>query len=302
MTAVAKIHLASGPYQASLAPAAGGRLASLTWTGGADQPVHLVVPQMQDSFEPHHWPKAGAFPMVPFANRLPAAGFFFRSRWVGLQPAPGSRFALHGMAHRRPWQVLDVARASTTLMYRHPQGDEGWPWPFETMLQATVDGEGLHIALRMTNLSHEPMAAGLGWHPYHPLAPSPVATESLTFEALERWPLNPEGKADRDLSSPLAGNNRESAYAVAPGETIAFAGWNQQARIRVGDKVDALIRGRGWANLVVHRPVGASYLCVEPTVLLPGELGDAANRRSDAGVLLPEASTTAEWHCSALSR
>jgi len=292
LSAGEEIRIASGPYAAGFAPAAGGRLTRLEWSA-AGATHALVVPLEKADFDQHRWPKAGAFPMAPFANRVPRAGFFFEGRWRAIAAAPGESFAQHGFAHRRPWRVLDATGERALFEYAHEGGDEGWDWPFSIRQEAEIGEGGLAITFKLLNLADEPMPAGMGWHPYHLFR----ERAGVVFRAAERVPLDAEGRAaSGEEISPDGATTK-----VAAGETVAFAGWEGEAVIPVAGGLEAVVTATGWSNLVVHRPADSSYICLEPVMLLPGRLGDPGRHDHGLGVLLPGASVTARWRCEARS-
>jgi aldose 1-epimerase len=93
------IPLTAGPYTATIAPQAGGKIASLKFEARGEL-VDLVVPWRGNSFLEHSWPKAGVFPLLPFVIRTRPEGFWFREQLYkpeyGLDGVP-----IHGHAHRR---------------------------------------------------------------------------------------------------------------------------------------------------------------------------------------------------------
>jgi aldose 1-epimerase len=272
------IELRSGAYSARIAPAAGGRLASLAWN---DRP--LLVPWNGGDFDEHAWPKAGAFPMLPFSNRLPAAGFRFGDRVFRPEPGP-TGFALHGFAHRRKWDLVQASADRALLRCAHDGQSEGWPWAWSAQQEVLLAPHGITVTLMLTNESGEPMPAGPGWHPYHPVG-SGVAGGDLQFEAGARRDLDAQGT--------VVAAEREPTFAVHRGDTAAFSAWTGALRLRGGDGVVS-VRSGGAPHLVLHRPRDAGYLCAEPVALLPGQLGAV---HDGDGVLLPGDTQRLSWAC-----
>jgi hypothetical protein len=122
LSAKEQIQLTCGNYETSIAAGAGGRLTSLSWTW-AGLAHDLIVPLRPEAFDEHDWPKAAAFPMVPSSNRLPEANFLYQSRPRNVAVVSGGNFALHGFAHRRPWNVV-VTDSHARIEYTHHAGDE----------------------------------------------------------------------------------------------------------------------------------------------------------------------------------
>jgi aldose 1-epimerase len=293
-----QVQLACSGYKCSVAPAAGGRLTGLSCELDGSS-YDLIVPLTAATFEEHHWPKAGAFPMAPFANRLPGAAFMFQGRRRTVASVPGASFGLHGFTHRREWTVEAVTATALYIRYTHSLADEEWAWPFSISQELTLSEDGLSIEFEVTNLSEEPMPIGIGWHPYHPVVDE---CASLDLEAGHRVLIDDSGRASRSGAPGDTASSRARRYGVAAGETVAFEEWTQKAVIPVASKIEALIAGEGWNRLVVHRPSQPGYACLEPVMLLPGTLGDASTLEGGPGPLHPGHSASARWRCGGRRR
>ena len=277
------VELRSGPYRARIAPEAGARVASLAWCG-AGRELDLLVPWDGAPFDEHGWPKAGAFPMLPFANRLPARGFRFGERDVRPEAAPNG-LVQHGVAHRRPWRLVAVSPDRATLRF-DADATAGWPWAWSADLVMSLGTSGLTVRMSVRNRSREAMPLGMGWHPYHATPPGLLAHD-LSFDAAARHELDAEGKAARADAAP--------AFGMQPGETAAFSVWAGYARLRsAGGRI--AVSCAGARHLVLHRPAGADYLCIEPVTVLPGRLGEDAAWRGP-GVLGPGQARQLSWTC-----
>lgn len=277
-------HLRHGPFIAALAPAAGGRVASFSVEEDGEQ-KDLLLPLGPGPFDSHQWPKAGAFPMAPFANRLPRGGFRFDGRHV--DPQPGIEgFPVHGFVHRGAWNLLDHADGSALIGFEHDGQGEGWPWAFSIRQRVTLDDRGLEVRMTLRNVGPDRMPFGMGWHPYHPSSPE-AGLDDAAFEAQERLPLDDEGRAGRGVSP--------APHRMAPGETAAFRHWAGRVQLSAGGQ-RLHIEASGWDHLVMHRPLSCAYLCVEPVTLLPGAL--ALEVLPAAAVLLPQEERSATWRCS----
>ena len=272
--------LQCGPYTAVIVPAAGGRVASLAWGDGPDA-LALLVEWTGTDFDEHQWPKAGAFPMLPFANRLPPDGFLFEGVRHRPQPGPAG-FALHGVAHRRPWQVDEASGRHARLRQVHEAGEEGWPWPWTAQQDILLDAQGLQVTLRLRNDGDRPMPAGLGWHPYHPWAAA-GASAPLHIGASARHALDAHGRAALDASAPV--------FGAQPDETAVFSAWDRRIRMPATGGRIIVACGEGAAALVMHRPASGDYVCAEPVTALPGRLGEAGNELRAGEV------RTLTWRC-----
>lgn len=273
------VELRAGAYVARIAPAAGGRIASLSCEQGGEL-VQLLVPWEGGDFDAHHWPKAGAFPMLPFANRLPPDGFLFGERRVRPEPGPGG-FALHGVSHRKPWDLLERSGEHARMRYVHEAGDESWPWAWSAWQDVRLTAQGLGVALCVRNESAEGMPLGMGWHPYHP-APRAVLPGDLDFRATARHDLDAQGQA--------SARGVDAGFHMQRGETAAFSGWSASLRLRGASGGAIRVRTEGASGLVLHRPQQGDYLCAEPVTVLPGQLASAPLLRSGETRRL-------RWHC-----
>ncbi len=280
-----QVTLRAHGYEAVFAPSAGGRLASLHWQGGGTAHA-LVVPWDGRPFDPHDWPKAGAFAMLPFANRLPPQGFDFRGRRV--QPHPGPQGApLHGLAHRAAWTVIDATADTLTLRWVHP-ADEEWPWAFVAEQAWQLGPQGLSLRLEVRNAERVPMPLVMGWHPYHPTGDDLPARggrlRAQAQHALDAW-----GRAGDPAPLPTG------APVMPPGgATVAFSGWDGAFRLAWG-AAGALVTHSGGAScLVLHAAPDGRYLCAEPVTRLPGHLAMA----HEPACLAPGETGRLTWLCA----
>jgi aldose 1-epimerase len=279
------IELRSGDYTAKVAPTAGGRIASLIWRkAGASFP--LLVEWDGRPFDEHDWPKAGAFPMLPFANRLPREGFRFRGRVFRPEPGPAG-FALHGFAHRRAWNVVESSRDRSVMRWAHEGLDAGWPWAWSAQQQVELGECGMTVTINVRNESTEPMPLAMGWHPYHPVGPD-VAHEDLQFVAGARRDLDAQGSAED--------HDRKPSFAMRRGETAAFTQWSGRVRLCAHARGVIAVACQGGSLLILHRPDSGDYVCAEPITLLPGHLGREPNSLG-RGVLQPGETQRLSWSC-----
>lgn len=284
LTGERAVRLRGGPYTATVAPAAGSRLMSLQWLGDGHS-QDLLVPWDGQAFNSHDWPKAGLFPMAPFANRLPPQGLRFGGRIVRLPSGPAG-YPLHGWVHRMSWDVVDVNASAVTLQVVHRAGERSdWPWAFTCIQRIALNDQGCHIDLTLRNESAQAMPGGLGLHPYHPL-PRQALPGDLHFHAMIRHDLDAQGRA-----GPAA---TPGQFGLQRAETAAFSGWPGALRLQ-GPSGSISVRVRGTERMVLHRPAQGAYLCVEPVTALPGWL-DGADVSGEMAIAAGE-SRTLSWTC-----
>lgn len=250
--------LHNGPLRAQLLPASGGRIAALSHERLGD----ILVPMDEGAFDPEFWPKAGAYPLIPFHNRIRGGRFSWDGRDYQLPHHPSEPNALHGFSNRRAWSTRDVSQTSAIMELEHA-GDDAWPWPLFAEQRLSLEPQAIAIQLSVTNRADTSMPAGLGWHPYFKKA------ISIEDDAKLSWPIGP------DLM-PLGA----SSTTLATGDTRYLSDW-RQVRLDLPDgarlsmTADPLL-----SHLVIH-DVAPGYSCVEPTSHLANALGTTPPGVSD---------------------
>lgn len=263
------IELSSGAYAMAIDPASGGSVAALTWNG---EPVlrAQVSPGVLES---------GCFPLVPFCNRIADNRFAFGGHAVTLAPNhPGNPndLVLHGFGWTSPWRVEEAGPARARISLDHPA--DQWPWPFRAEQAFALAGDGASLELAVTNLSDEPMPAGLGFHPYFP------ADERTYYTGLHKGEWQPDERIlpgelvehDRPIDwwhgAPIGSRRLDTVYTGREGPlTIAWRGRNMGAEI--GFTPDLRFTH-------VYVPPEGGYCCIEPV----SQIGDAFNHpREDRG-------------------
>lgn len=235
------LELSAGETWLSLRPDWGGRVVSLVH-GGQD-----VLYPLQDAqgFNPALWPKGGAYPLFPFHNRIPQGRFTWHGQRVRLPLHPQEPCAVHGHAHRHPWQVAAATAATAELVFAD-DGQGAWPWAFRARQGFSLRPGGLTVALSITNLSDRPMPAGLGWHPFFAKA------GTIATDAAREWAMGADLLPTGEWHPPQPG--------VA---TRYLSGWSE-VRMRLASGLDLHLRATApLSHLVIHDPDGP-YSCVEP--------------------------------------
>lgn len=252
------IDLRNGAISARLAPASGGRIASLA------HEVHgeILVPMDQASFEPEFWPKAGAYPLIPFHNRVRDGRFSWKGAHYQLPLHPSEPHALHGFGSRRAWTAKDVQESSATLELQH-EADTYWPWSLCAQQHIVLEADGLALKLSVTNLSDSVMPAGLGWHPYF------VKAREIEDDAELSWSIGedmiPTGESTRDRTC---------------GATQYLSNWRKVIVTLLNGMRLAMTSGPLLSHLVIH-DVAPEYSCVEPTSHLANALSAVPEHAGD---------------------
>ncbi|MGC8633324.1 MAG: aldose 1-epimerase [Candidatus Limnocylindrales bacterium] len=145
-----RIRLCAGDGCVVVAPAQGGRVASLTVAG------HELLVTSAESV--YGW---GAFPMVPFAGRIRRGVLRFAGRAHEL-PRTMPPHAIHGTLADAAWTVAEPP-ADDRVLLTAPLLP---PWPFRgrAFHRLQLEPGALHLELRVE--AEEPMPAWVGWHPW----------------------------------------------------------------------------------------------------------------------------------------
>jgi aldose 1-epimerase len=182
---VDRLTIANEAIEAELLPELGARLHRLRAFG---QDL-LRTPDDIGAYtdEPFFW---GSFVMAPWCNRLQVAPSRVGTQEVRLRPNFPDGTAIHGEVYRLPWERL----ADGTM--RVQAGGDEWPWEYEVVQTVAVDDQVLRLDQSLTNLSTEPMPAGIGIHPWF------MRPALIRIRAAAVYPRNTEAGAKPD---PVAG-------------------------------------------------------------------------------------------------
>jgi aldose 1-epimerase len=249
------ITIATPGLTAEIAADAGGRLARLSWQRRSGENVDIVVP-MTTGLVPPRWPKAGAYPLIPYANRIAHGRLLFRGRLHEVAPHPDAYpHSLHGHAHLKPWLGTKTEAAHADLLLVCAPS-EAWPWAFEARQRFTVQQDRLVVTLALRNADREPMPAGLGWHPYFLAA----GVAEVTFAAEAWWP-HASDYLPLGEPQPLRDDLRPPLVVAETGLTTYLGRWSGEAQVLREDGVRIVLTAdRIFDHLVVHRPDDAAYL------------------------------------------
>lgn len=273
------IELRRVDWRLGLRPEVGGAIASLS-RGGVD----ILRPMPEAST---HVLDAACFPLTPYANRIAGGTFMFEGREITLPVLPAfAPHALHGDGWLSAWEVEARSEASVTLLHRHEAG--AWPWGYEARQVFTLGDDDLTVVLSMTNLSDQPMPAGLGLHPYFPVTDKTrlrldaaqvwgggtdeVPTTLLDASALQDWSWGP-----RVVEAPFVDN------CYVGGGPVVLAEPGRTTTVTASDNA-------GWRH--VYAPGGSDFCCIEPVTHRPNAAHAPEGEASGWTVLPPGASMT----------
>lgn len=244
---------------------AGARLSRLTWRP-RDETIDLLVPAASSglSFDSDHWPKCGAFPMIPYNNRLMGGMVWWAGRSWQTRVAPGQAHGTHGFGHRVPWQVESHTGSHVALVLEHAEPSPEWQWPFIARIEYELSSRGLSVSISLKNTADESAPIAIGWHPYF----ASTWTSMAGHQARCVYDLGDDG-----LAYPHSAGARAAPTAARDGvaQTFAF----EQARspwTLESARGELLTLSHDGLHVVHHQPPGHSYECVEPVTALPGAM------------------------------
>lgn len=265
------LSLAAGALTASVAPRAGGSLASFT---ANEQVMMRQAPDVR-STDPL---TMACYPLLPFVGRVAYGHFTFEGREVRMAPHPISTpHALHGLGWQRAWEVADAKPAQVRLTLHHDGDQAGWPWSFDAEQMFTLDETSLTIRIAITNRAGAAMPAGVGLHPFFP--------DRLSARMKGELPMIWESGADglpTNRAEVTAVRNFSKGLRIAP-LTLdhCFSGGKGPLDIHWENKTYGLrIHGREAGHTVVYTPQQEEFFCVEPVTIVP----NAMNRQEGADV------------------
>lgn len=263
------VEIACGQLSANLRPAWGGRMTHLRHADYGD----ILVPTTGEAFEPFNWPRAGAYPLFPYHNRLYGGSFVHAGIRHNLLPHPAlAPDAMHGPAHRRPWEISGLSSDRCTLVL-DCEADGEWPFSFRAEQAFRLEDDCLTIELSITNLADVPAPMALGWHPYFAAG---LNCDASTDAGLQ-YPLDAQNVPTGQPAAPFP----EPAIPAMTGYTFHFTDWSN-AQVQCGGFSLRLEADLIFGHLAVHRM--DRYLCLEPVSMAAGALGLPEAQREGRGL------------------
>lgn len=240
------IELRSGRWRCELLPELGGCIAGL-WLDG--EPVLRSTPAAQLTSAR----ASGAYPLVPFSNRIGHASIV----WQGTQ-LPQVRYsgdaphAIHGLGWHRGWTVLESDATSAMLSYEH-RADASWPFAFDCSHTLRLTDGGLELTLALTNQAAQAAPVGLGWHPEFVKRPG----SRIAFRATGRW------QPDQDqLPTVRQASEGLDAECAALQADDCYDGWDGIARL-ADERLRMTVRSE-LTRLVVFTEAASDTIAIEP--------------------------------------
>ncbi|WP_066739022.1 aldose 1-epimerase [Cupriavidus sp. D384] len=266
--------LQSGAHTLTVAPAAGGRMASFGTTRADGHLIEWLAPMpwqaLEQGFDAFQWPKAGSYPLLPFSNRIREGRFRWDGRDSDLPAHPGQAHAMHGFGHARAWAVIEQASDCIVMTLVHAPAGGDWPWPIHARQTLRLTGDGLEAELMIRNDGETAMPVGGGFHPFFARVPG----MRLQFDALHMWPADAGGVA---TGRTVVGDRERFLRERHLPETdlsVYYSGWKRMATLKRPDGATLTLRaGEELDHLVLHAPGGCDFVCLEPV----SHVADAVN-------------------------
>jgi aldose 1-epimerase len=164
-----EIELVAGAARATVHPAAGGRL------GRLEVDDHGLLRGPEDAPPGAPWSEWGAYPLLPWSNRISGGTFTFEGRTSRVPVNWKDGTALHGLTAWRPWTVR-----SAELVIEVAVG----PYQVAGRQRFALHPTHLDLELEVTNLGPDRVPVGLGIHPWFVAGPIEVPASKV-------WPGDP---------------------------------------------------------------------------------------------------------------
>lgn len=270
-TTIDLVCLAAGELRATIAPQAGGSIASFSraWReAGRQRELHWLRPASAQGLAARNPLEMASFPLVPFCNRIRNGRASFEGREIRMPPNhPGedSPHPLHGIGWLRPWDV--VASSDTeALLALDVAASPAWPWHFSAHQHYTLTPTELRVAMSLRNHDTAAMPAGIGHHPYYPHRPG----TRITSAAEAMWTTDAQ-------VLPVALEDTQAVRQLRDGVELSrlhldnnFTGWQRRTVIEWPADVHGPARSLTMAAqapldfFVLYCPPGYDYFCAEP--------------------------------------
>ncbi|TFY97711.1 aldose 1-epimerase [Ramlibacter humi] len=262
------LRIAAGAMACDIEPAMGGCLKSLRLHGiDVLRPTPGSVATARQS---------SSYPLVPWSNRIGEGLLRWRGRTVRIErnnaPEP---HAIHGTGWQDAWQVVAQHADRVELSLAH-RADARWPFAFEASQALAVSESGLDMTLSVTNRSHEPMPAGLGWHPFFAKRPG----ARVRVRAKGRWEMS-AGKLPTQHVSHTGLDTVTDALDV----DHCFDGWDGEAEL--GDHLLRITVSSALRHIVVFTHPSRDIIAIEPVTHANNIYGDpaiASQTQHDLGI------------------
>ena len=212
----------------------------------------------------------------PWANRLAGYTYTAAGRTVELdRDSPiihkdPNGLPIHGLLAASPyWRLVgtDADFTSARLLAQldfaaHPELLEGFPYPHEVRIEASLQGATLTITTAITSRDESPVPIAFGYHPYLRLPDVPRDAWRVEIPVTEELVLDdrmiPTGERRPVAIEPgeLGDRTFDNAYAAPlPPEPFVLAGGGRRISVELA---------QGYPYAQVYAPESDEVICFEP--------------------------------------
>ena len=259
------LSLRAGGLAIDVAPSVGGSIARFACDG-----VDLLRPMPGPSLAAGRGNDAAAYPMVPFAGRLPGGVLEHDGRHIVMAPNwPGQRHPMHGDGWAAAWRVETAGPAEAAIVYEHG-GRSGWPLRYRARQAYRLAADSLAVSISVENLEPHAVPAGLGLHPFFVRDPD----TTLRCAVRAAWRTDAEVLPVERIAVPSPWDFSSPRLIDPVALDNGFEGWDGTAVIAWPQRRRsiAMRASEPLRSLVIYSPPGRPYFCVEPQSHVPGAL------------------------------
>lgn len=189
---------------------------------------------------------------------------------------------IHGALAANPdWQITDTHAEDSSALFvarfeysEHPELVAVFPFPHVVEQLVMLAGSTLSIATRVTPTGDKAVPIAFGWHPYFTLPGVPAEEWVVDFPVEEKLltdeEMIPTGEIviDPILPGPLGDRVFDDGYVgVEDGTVFSVSG---------GGRRLVLSFNAGYPVVIVWRPEGGQFICVEPMTAQTNALASGA--------------------------
>jgi aldose 1-epimerase len=219
--------------------------------------------------------------MAPWANRLDEQAFYANGKRYAFDMDLGNvrgAHPIHGFVAAARWEVVEARSDGSSAwvtsrleFFRQPQFMAQFPFAHTIEMTHRLQNGALEIAVRLHNLSAEPMPVAVGFHPYFQLSDAPRDAWTIALGARTEWVLAPD-KIPTGETRPIEQRFPAPGAAVLKDHDIdhVFGDLIRDASGRAvmsvagrSQKIDVVF-GPNYRAAVVYAPKGRDFICFEP--------------------------------------
>lgn len=280
----------NGFWQLEIAPDVGASVVNLRGRV-ANRFEPIMRPTDPSTLEKRSSSALSSFILAPFSNRIRNAKFVFNGREYQLKTTTPDGNTQHGDVRNRAWTVVKHD-AETLEGWFDSRAVSDFNFPFAITMNVVYELEGnvLETRLEMRNVSHEPMPAGFGLHPYFVRTLAGSGDVVMSFHAGGVYETDSSFIPTEAMKSVPASLDFSSPRAVGTQElNHGFGAWDGRASLTYpGSGVRVVIEADPiFSHLVAFTSPDGS-LAIEPVTNATDGFNLVANGVPGTGVVILE--------------